>query len=747
LQGELRKCGSGRRERDERGQIVVLFALLLPMLLALGSAVLSVGDWYVHKKHLQTLVDAGALAAAPKFVGCSYQFGDPPAANIAIRNAALQYAGDPTRDPATWNRQLEVPSNVHVLLNSLRYWQNGDPVDAVGLTALDYTWDLDGNGGGGDPCSERALDVKATEQDAPLLWDVLPFLPDIKSRALIEVRQVVEQNGMLPWAVPEIEPAAVAALFVDEDSGDVIGSQQLEKRDLASLPFDEWVTAGLDWSTDPPTEVVPNASRIDLRFENTGVVILVAKVNPFPSGGTLSLTGTLMQICGQEPAIVSCYAGAGNQDGLTFIHGWNDENGTPQRPVVRDVSVINLTCEDLSAPYFLRTGDCNLGFQAVLHFGEEPTFDPTTAEVVLDAPGCGNNGCTMTYDGAGAGVGESIWTTTGARFADDFFGRSTFSIEVTTEFPVGTTNERTFSGVAHPYVAEPAVLQGNQAPPGAGAGPVEYLTLSTLDNVPDANSRNTSDPPLASFIVTVGLRPPFQIESPLEPPVVLRVASPSGSQNQAFDCDKASNFRTEIEKGCQTTYRENYGDWDDDGDMEWADLLCADYPNGTGLPPDTVNPSPPEDCVRVETGDKVGQFRQGLSQRLTQPSCAPNNWPAQPADIPDFFTNHDFASDPRYVTLIVTDYGTFQGAGSSSAVPVKYFAGFYITGWDKTGNNPPCADNEPHPWYTPGYRRSLDNGDVWGHFINVVAFSGSGSGSDDLCNFDEVGTCIIGLVE
>ena len=99
------------------------------------------------------------------------------------------------------------------------------------------------------------------------------------------------------------------------------------------------------------------------------------------------------------------------------------------------------------------------------------------------------------------------------------------------------------------------------------------------------------------------------------------------------------------------------------------------------------------------------------------------------------------------MTLIVTDYGTFQGSGSSSAVPVKYFAGFYITGWDKTSNNPPCADNEPHPWYSPGYRRSLDNGDVWGHFINVVVFSGSGQGSDDLCNFDEVGTCIIGLVE
>ena len=29
----------------------------------------------------------------------------------------------------------------------------------------------------------------------------------------------MEQTGMLPWAVPEVEPAAVAALFVDETTG------------------------------------------------------------------------------------------------------------------------------------------------------------------------------------------------------------------------------------------------------------------------------------------------------------------------------------------------------------------------------------------------------------------------------------------------------------------------------------------------------------------------------------------------
>jgi len=497
----------------------------------------------------------------------------------------------------------------------------------------------------------------------------------------------------------------------------------------------------LEWATSPPNDPF-GVSKVDLGHENNGVIILVSKVNNTPSVG-----GTLAEICGQSPGLVKCYAGSGNQDGLTFIHGWSDANGTPAAPVIRDVSVLNQNCEDLSAPYFLMTGDCDLGVRAVLHFGSNPLFDPRTAVVRLDAPGCNaRNGCAMAYVGSAAG-GETIWQTTqNARFSDDFFGRSSFSIRVTTVFPAGQTHDVTFPNVAHPYVAAPAVLQGNQAPPAVEAGPVEYVKIRTADpGVLDPNSRNTGDPALASMIVTVGLRRPFQVEDPLEDPVVLRVASPSGSQNQAFDCDTGVNFATEIAVGCQTTYRENYGDWDGDGFKEWRDILCSSYPNGTGLPPATIPPVP--DCVRVETGDKIGQFRQGLTARFKNPSCTPNNWPEDPAEFHDFFTTYDFASDPRYVPLIVTDYGAFTSQGSSQAVPVKYFAGFYVTGWDKVGNNPECADNEPHPWYPSGYRKSLDNGDVWGHFINVVLFSAGGTPDQNLCNFDEVGTCIAVLVE
>ena len=65
----------------ERGQVVVMFALLIPVLFGLGAIVLDIGNWYVHKRHLQTQVDAAVLAAGPAFVGC---FHGPLIANQAI---------------------------------------------------------------------------------------------------------------------------------------------------------------------------------------------------------------------------------------------------------------------------------------------------------------------------------------------------------------------------------------------------------------------------------------------------------------------------------------------------------------------------------------------------------------------------------------------------------------------------------------------------------------------------------------
>ena len=204
----------------ERGQVVVVFALMIPVLFALGAIVLDIGNWYVHKRHLQTQVDAAVLAAGPAFVGC---FHAPAAANQAIAQTALQYAGDTLRVGTTVNKQVEQPNDVRVALNSSRYWNKSDgttsPVNGYGL---DNTMSTPG-----DPCTTKMLDAKATDDDAPSLWGLIPLTPSPKTHAKVEIRKVESENGMLPWAVPEIDPRVLYALFVNEDNGAVFDSQKL----------------------------------------------------------------------------------------------------------------------------------------------------------------------------------------------------------------------------------------------------------------------------------------------------------------------------------------------------------------------------------------------------------------------------------------------------------------------------------------------------------------------------------------
>ena len=56
------------RTRGERGQVVVLAALMIPVFLLLGALVVDAGNWYAHKRSLQNRADAGALAAGLEYI-------------------------------------------------------------------------------------------------------------------------------------------------------------------------------------------------------------------------------------------------------------------------------------------------------------------------------------------------------------------------------------------------------------------------------------------------------------------------------------------------------------------------------------------------------------------------------------------------------------------------------------------------------------------------------------------------------
>jgi len=716
---------------------------------ALGSVVVALGNIYVHKRHLQTQVDAAALAGGTKFSGCT-SFFDPVAANKAIKGAALEYAGDSLRTPATIdpgftttvrNPQVQEPGDVRIALNSANYWDPPSGFNPVGGYGLDDTEDRDGNPlTPGDHCTTRGLDVKGTDEDAPLLWSLIPLRPDPKAKARVEIHQVLELNGMLPFAVPEIDPAGIYSIFVNENTGAVIDWQELV---LDATPPD---TLFSYWTTSAGQELV------DIPSENTSVIILISKNNPTPD---LTLP-TLAAICGQSPGLVRCHAGSSATSGVNFIHGWSDNPGSPNNPQIRDVSMYGVTCSGPSAPYFLViTSNCTVGATVNIDFsfpGDPVPNRPLGIQARVDlhaSANCGGSGDPLTWQSTDPVTLESTWAG-GSQAIVPGSGRNPMSIEWRTRPNPGPGFSGCFPLAAAPYAADTA------------SGALEYVDISGADGPPhpptiDPNSRH-SGPPNHNVVVTVGLSKPIQLVNPLDPAFLLRFASKSGSLNQALDCDSGIVFAVEIENGCQTTYRLNYFDWSvpPDGSYEWDDILCATYPNPSDLPPPTFEPPPgteAPDCVAAKTGD-VNAMRQGLYARFQDPVCTPNNWPTKPAssaidpeEVDDFFANTDWATDPRYVTLIITDFTAFTGSGAEN-IPVKYFAGFYATGWDVGpaggGNTTGCPDNDPHPL---GGSSMDDNGDVWGHFVNIVVPSASGEPSEQLCNFDAVGICIAVLVE
>lgn len=713
---------------SERGAITVLFAIVVTLILALGSLVVSVGNWYVHKRHLQTQVDAGAFAAGTAFSGC---FADAGAANTAIRREALRYAGDMNREPATNNLQVQEPGDVHVVLNSNRYWQDGDPVDDLALsTGLDNSIVVPSDlspapGDPSDPCETRFLDVKATDATVPDLWPMHSFAPNAKTHARVEIRKVKAVSGILPFAVPEVEPGAVAVILVDEDKP--AGTEVIAATEISH-------------NLDPPGTTIDKFNVYDgvimgielTNRDNISVIVLVSKTDvPDPDLSGLSLA----TICTR--AGVRCYAGSGKNDGLALIHGY--ESGSATLPALHRVDVTG--CNDpinLSGPYFSKTGDCAVTVTAEIDFG---SATGTQARLYANAT-CSGGNTSMTKAG-------SSWTaSTTLPETSKFTGPVSFSIAWKagpggfTCFPGGT--------VARPYVAN------------GKSGPVEYLSLQAYDKdgalLPNGYSipKEATMQPFA-FMVTVGLRPPLKQSTLNDQPVLIRFASEDDpSLTQSIDCDVDSysypppynsmpKDAAEIAHGCVTPYAEN------------ETLDCSDYGFGD-LPPDPApNLEDATDCAQSKNG-QVSSLRQGISARFEAP-CTPNYWPdppITPEKIDSLVENFD--TDKRLVILFVTEFGAFGGTGST-IVPIKYFAGFYVTGWDYSHQSPGCPDpdgfgplrgNDPHPIYGTAYQQNkphLDDGDLWGYFVTPVIPAPAGSASDELCAFDELRTCIAVLVE
>jgi hypothetical protein len=670
------------RRDSQRGAIVVLFALFLTVLLGIGSIVLDVGNWYVLKRHLQTQVDAAALAGGPGFTGC---FQNEAAATAAVRDGALDYAGDPTREPATENPLMQDTTDVHVVLNSTEYWSKGDAPDA-------NDWSL------GEPCDTAYLDVKATDDEAPLLWGWIPFFPDINTRAKVEISKIESTDGLRPLGVPEVDPEQVAVVFVNEDGNP---SDPNSVRGYSLLDPQTTPPTGLEgmavWSRDFVSPVGINGG------ENFGVIVVVSR-----SSTPLTFAGrTLSQICNQgSPGQVQCYAGNTLESGASFIHAYSTTgNGSGNAPLIRGVTLGGGCADSLSAPYFnLMAGTDDDGD------GDIDTLCPFQIFANIDfGTGANDPRLPVAQGGVCARVsatkvpGNLTWSGgvwSGGFTLDPESGGAANEIDLTwTTDTVGGCGgpggrNGTFNKVAKPYVANDA------------SGPLQYLKVD-LSSGAIANSMEKES--AASLDVTVGFQSPLRDRPLTDPPIRLRVWD-TPSQTQALDCGSgAGGWGEAMVNGCLDEYQE----YDE-----------AKHTSKCGPPPTGVPAADPPDCISSQNGN----YQQNRVINMLTP-CAenPNRWDG---------TNIPPASDKRWMPLFILDELAFIQSGKKT-YPIRRFGMFYVTavsGLNCPGDNPPSIQSNKR--------------EMWGHFITYITPGfGETIPSLEACSFQEAELCVSNLVE
>ncbi len=167
-------------------------AFFIPVAIIFGLFAVDVGNSYAHKRHLQTQVDAAALAGGTQFkVPCTGPATTSAMVGYNVATVARQYAGPSAAgNTGPYNPQVGATpnSNLHVLLNADAYWSQGNN------TEFGTTW--------GQPCDQGYIDVKATEKDLPWFFGVGSF-STINAEARARFVQTQAEKGFLPLAVPD----------------------------------------------------------------------------------------------------------------------------------------------------------------------------------------------------------------------------------------------------------------------------------------------------------------------------------------------------------------------------------------------------------------------------------------------------------------------------------------------------------------------------------------------------------------
>jgi hypothetical protein len=484
-----------RRLREEEGSVLVTVALWLPALILFIVLVVDVGNWFVHKRHLQMQADAGAFAGGGVFT--------IPCSDTPVVAEARKYAGDPA---AAGPYNLQVPptdqANVHMLVNSKLYWNEG---------GTDYS-------DGGPPCAARMVDVKMTEASLPWFFG-LKTVPAINAHARVVIQALESAAGALPVAVPDPSPTSGRVYFVNETTGATIASAPLTKNPTQVNGLTIWE------NVSAPVDVGINSSAIGVR---------------------VALGGGSSTTCGDP--LVSCYDVTSSTRGILYIRGWSTSGSgaQPNPPIARDVTLSANTCSD--GYFFSSAATCSVGVRASIDVGSL-----ATSKVQITAFGgmCPNSGCPLAYNATSGRWEGSVSIPAGSGAApielrwQEITGSVTGKGTCSATFKNNNPCQDTFGTVQRSFSAGDAY-----------SGPIK---LAEVWEGGAFNADSFQLGTTHSLSVRIGIAGSLRNATGVNDPVVqLRVSGGSENQSIDCD-PNLSNLRDEIQYGCSPDYEVNTG--------------------------------------------------------------------------------------------------------------------------------------------------------------------------------------------
>ena len=676
--------------RDERGAILVIFALFAPLAVLFLAFVIDFGNSFWHARHLQLQADAGALSVAREFQSC-FDGGTAEAeANKHINARAAQYAGAQTAttpnngsasaDTPLFNTQIggTTQSNIHALLNSKRYYEQPTPVDATAQESA--------------PCEANMIDVKMTETDLPWYFKVFQSafngIPNIDAHARVEILQENSATALEPLAVAETAPVAAKAYFINEDkNNEILASVTLTKTGTNAQGRDVWSNA-----------IAPLALAINKTNAATAHI-----------GVRIALSGNLNHTSCAETGYVFCFDEE-KSGPLLHIAGYSNEGtGTLKAPLARQVTLSAPLPDTCTDGYFSdATSSCTFSVSAKVDYGSTNVHGVTVTPVIKGA-----TGQALTFEKA-----TGLWSGTATLPANSGSNEINLFVEckrAAKESACASEAKNTEATIADVHRAYAAQYESSKS------GTIAAASISEAGAPGDANSFEVcetadSNKCAHELVVTLDVGGSLADAQGYSDPLqklrfegeqgVRAICPPSEASKESKESEQsAKEYEVKLATGCPGTYTVNT-----------SDPECA------------VN-KPPYECISIGIrGKDTGPTRKGIDTRIeegsgTQFYCA-NNWQnnnngAVPV-IPE--------NDSRILQLFVIPYGTVNSEGGSTVgreeVPIQNFATFYATGFpgDKCKSDPKTG-----------------NAEIVGHFIKYI--NPLGRGGEGNCT-SSLGQCV-----